>query len=74
MLQVTLPAAAGSDLPGGRTDVAARVFGGFAKTPLATWRRTLATQATGMGFDCGHFLMEEKPSETERALATLLRR
>jgi haloacetate dehalogenase len=81
-------AAAGPDLTADKAEVAAgrkiacptlilwgsKIFGGFAETPLATWRRTLAPQANGMGFDCGHFLMEEKPSETVAALAALLRR
>jgi hypothetical protein len=34
----------------------AKIFGGFAESRLATWRRTFAPHATGMGFDCGHFL------------------
>jgi haloacetate dehalogenase len=79
-------AAAGVDLTADKADVAAgkkiacptlilwgsKIFGGFAETPLATWRRTFAPQATGIGFDCGHFLNEEKPRETVEALAAHL--
>ena len=81
-------AAAGPDLTADEDDIAAgktivcptlilwgsKIFGGFAETPLATWRRTFAPHATGMGFDCGHFLTEEKPTETAMALAALLHR
>ncbi|HTD29517.1 MAG TPA: alpha/beta hydrolase, partial [Xanthomonadaceae bacterium] len=81
-------AAAGVDLTADKDDAAAgrkipcptlilwgsKIFGGFAETPLASWRRTLAPQATGQGFDCGHFLTEEKPSETAGALSHFLHR
>jgi haloacetate dehalogenase len=81
-------AAAGPDLDADKADTAAgkkvacptlilwgsKIFGGFAETPLVSWQRTLAPQATGVGFDCGHFLTEEKPSETAAALVALLRR
>jgi haloacetate dehalogenase len=79
-------AAAGPDLTADKVDVAAgkhiacptlilwgsKIFGGFAETPLASWRRTFAPQASGMGFDCGHFLMEERPTDTTLALAEFL--
>jgi hypothetical protein len=39
---------------------------------VETWRRTFAPQATGIGFDCGHFLNEEKPTEVTKALAVHL--
>jgi|CZKU01.1.fsa_nt_gi hypothetical protein len=43
-------------------------------TPLD--RRSFLTGASilGTGFDCGHFLTEEKPDETAAALVALLRR
>ena len=81
-------AAAGLDLTADKLDVAAgkhigcptlilwgsKIFGGFSETPLATWQRTFAPQATGIGFECGHFLTEERPNDTLRALTALLRR
>jgi haloacetate dehalogenase len=36
--------------------------------PLETWR-DLVHQPTGEGIDCGHFIPEEKPAETLRALS-----
>jgi haloacetate dehalogenase len=81
-------AAAGPDLTADKADIAAgkkiacptlilwgsKIFGGFAETPLASWRRTFAPQASGIGFDCGHFLAEEKPKETAAALVAHLLR
>jgi haloacetate dehalogenase len=40
--------------------------------PLETWRDLVASP-TGEAIDCGHFIPEEKPEETLRALRTFLR-
>jgi haloacetate dehalogenase len=40
--------------------------------PLDTWR-DLVDQPTGEAIDCGHFIPEEKPAETLRALAGFFR-
>jgi haloacetate dehalogenase len=40
--------------------------------PVAIWR-AWANEVTGEGFDCGHFLAEERPDETHGALRRFLR-
>ena len=40
--------------------------------PLETWRDLVASP-TGEAIDCGHFIPEEKPEETLRALRTFFR-
>ena len=40
--------------------------------PLETWR-DLVDRPTGEGIDCGHFIPEEKPAETLRALSAFFR-
>lgn len=39
---------------------------------LATWREKSASSVTGHGLDCGHFLPEEAPEETLKALLGFL--
>ncbi len=42
------------------------------ETPLDIWRRSFAPQATGETFDAGHFIAEEAPDATLRALDAFL--
>lgn len=35
---------------------------------LATWHERVAGLVTGQALDCGHFLPEERPEETAKAL------
>ncbi|TVR07868.1 MAG: alpha/beta hydrolase, partial [Salinarimonadaceae bacterium] len=42
------------------------------ETALDVWRRTFAPQAQGQSIDSGHFLAEERPTETARALSAFL--
>jgi haloacetate dehalogenase len=74
------------DLPNDKADVAARrkitcptqiLWGkrgavGEVFDPLQVWR-DLVESPTGEGFDCGHFIPEEKPADTLRALLALFR-
>ncbi|GJD81045.1 haloacetate dehalogenase [Methylobacterium gregans] len=47
---------------------------GKPETALEAWRRTLAPNAVGTGIAGGHFLAEENPSETLRAMRAFLAR
>lgn len=51
----------------GARGVVGRIF-----QPLETWR-DLVTAPTGEALDCGHFIPEERPDETLRALRSFLR-
>ena len=46
---------------------------GKPETALAAWRRTLAPNAVGVGIAGGHFLAEENPEETLRAMRAFLK-
>jgi len=50
------------------------IFGRLAEPPLKSWTRSFAPEAVGVEVEYGHFVMEENPRATLKALRELLTR